>query len=132
MKIKDELFQTIFGGRYIIILMGGFSVYTGLIYNDVFSKSINLFSSSWYPEFDLKTIHANPVLQLEPRVSENITDQMYSGMPYPFGLDPVWQLSANKIPLTNSLKMKISVILGVAHMVFGICLSFCNHGCVGL
>uniref|UniRef100_A0A8C7ZZH1 V-type proton ATPase subunit a n=1 Tax=Oryzias sinensis TaxID=183150 RepID=A0A8C7ZZH1_9TELE len=121
-KIDNEMFNMVFAGRYIILLMGVFSVYTGLIYNDCFSKSLNMFGSGWSvrPMFSAKganwtftTLKENTVLQLDPAVPG-----VFNG-PYPLGIDPVWNIATNKLTFLNSFKMKMSVILGVIHMLFG-------------
>lgn len=119
-RIKNggEIWNIFFGGRYIILLMGLFSCYTGFIYNDVFSKSMNLFGSNWVNNYNTSTVLANPSLQMPPRTSAK-------GV-YPLGLDPIWQLADNKIIFLNSFKMKLSIIIGVLHMVFGVCMSVCN------
>ncbi|XP_055906182.1 V-type proton ATPase 116 kDa subunit a 1-like isoform X2 [Eupeodes corollae] len=114
-----EIWSIFFGGRYIILLMGLFSIYTGAIYNDVFSKSMNLFGSAWRVNFNSSTVLGNEFLQLDPK---NSTEGVYS-----MGIDPVWQLAGNKIIFQNSHKMKLSIIFGVTHMLFGLSLSVVNH-----
>ncbi|XP_045446980.1 V-type proton ATPase 116 kDa subunit a1 isoform X1 [Melitaea cinxia] len=121
-KIDSEIWNIFFGGRYIILLMGLFSMYTGLIYNDIFSKSLNIFGSSWRTNYNESTLRENKDLQLNPDSYD------YLQSPYPFGIDPVWQLAeANKIIFMNAYKMKISIIIGVFHMLFGVSLSLWNH-----
>ncbi|EDO42481.1 predicted protein [Nematostella vectensis] len=127
-KGGGEMFETIFHGRYIVLLMGLFAVYTGLIYNDIFSRSLNIFGTGWafpnntgeYSSAAMKSYPKDKILMLDPKVG-------YSGIPYYFGLDPIWQVAKNKLNFTNSLKMKLSIVLGVIHMMFGVCLSFFNH-----
>lgn len=102
--------------------MGLFSMYTGLIYNDCFAKSLNIFGSSWNASIDQNQFrHIQNDFMLDPATPS------YLGTPYPIGLDPVWQLSKNKIIFQNSFKMKISIILGITHMLFGVSMSFFNH-----
>ncbi|XP_012522432.1 V-type proton ATPase 116 kDa subunit a1 isoform X3 [Monomorium pharaonis] len=120
-KSDNEIWNIFFGGRYIIFLMGIFSMYTGLIYNDVFSKSLNIFGSNWMVNYNKSTIRHNRELQLDPNSTA------YFDYPYPFGMDPVWQLAENKIIFQNSFKMKISIIFGVLHMLFGVVVGLWNH-----
>lgn len=142
--------------------MGLFSIYTGIIYNDMFSRSFNIFGSNWSSRASNETLRNATFLILDPATSE------YSQVPYPLGIDPVWQVkglwgffvffvfifcfllwinnlflfyflspnarhsptklaSANKIVFLNSFKMKLSIIFGVLHMMFGVCLSLVNH-----
>ncbi|XP_077413725.1 V-type proton ATPase 116 kDa subunit a isoform X3 [Vanacampus margaritifer] len=130
-KNDNEMFSMVFAGRYIILMMGVFSIYTGIIYNDCFSKSLNVFGSGWSvrPMFDARkggnwtfeTLEGNKVLQLDPAV-----DGVFKG-PYPIGIDPIWNIATNKLTFLNSFKMKMSIILGVVHMLFGVTLSLFNH-----
>uniref|UniRef100_A0A4W5NY28 V-type proton ATPase subunit a n=1 Tax=Hucho hucho TaxID=62062 RepID=A0A4W5NY28_9TELE len=123
-KRSDNEVRT-FKGRYIILMMGLFSVYTGLIYNDCFSKSLNIFGSGWSVRAMFtdqnETLQTNTLLILDPNVSG-----VFVG-PYPFGIDPIWNMAVNRLSFLNSYKMKMSVIIGVMHMSFGVVLSVFNH-----
>lgn len=120
-KSTNEIWNIFFGGRYIIMLMGLFSIYTGIIYNDVFSKSVKIFSSSWSisEKLDWDYVHSTKSVMLNP-------NDTYATTPYPVGMDPVWAVSENKILFLNSFKMKMSIILGVVHMIFGVCMNVFN------
>ncbi|KAG2748081.1 V0/A0 complex, 116-kDa subunit of ATPase [Suillus brevipes Sb2] len=108
----DEILGQFFYGRYIILLMGLFSVYTGLMYNDIFSKSLHIWHSGWdFPEPG----------------SNGASYAVSNGHMYPFGVDPAWHGADNGLVFTNSYKMKMSIVLGVIHMTFALCLQLPNH-----
>jgi len=106
-----EIVGQFFFGRYIILLMGFFSIYTGLIYNDIFSKTLHIWHSGWSFQ----------------DVGNNRTVGVFDGHTYPFGLDPGWHGADNNLVFVNSYKMKMAIVLGVIHMTFALCLQLPNH-----
>ncbi|KAE8747559.1 V-ATPase V0 Subunit A Variant 2 [Frankliniella occidentalis] len=119
-KTDNEIWNIFFGGRYCLLLMGVFSMYTGIIYNDVFSISLNIFGSHWRNDYGKQLLMTHKDLTIDPKDS-------YLSTPYPVGLDPIWQIASNKIVFLNAFKMKVSIILGVAQMLFGVVLSLWNY-----
>ncbi|KAI8329294.1 V-type ATPase, V0 complex, 116kDa subunit family [Chlamydoabsidia padenii] len=108
-----EIFKMFFSGRYMMLMMSIFSIFTGAIYNDIFSLSLNIFK----PGFDWPTDYN----------STDSVEAIPNGNTYAFGFDPSWHGSENFLLFSNSYKMKQAIILGVIHMSFAICLNVFNH-----
>lgn len=110
-----EMVRDIYSARYMLFMMGAMGVYAGLIYNDYFSLGLNLFGSNY--QFLTEESGAKAVLLCPYGTPKCV---------YPFGADPVWKISANELLFFNSMKMKMSVILGISQMIFGVCLKGVN------
>eukprot|EP00177_Eucheuma_denticulatum_P005216 GFKZ01009503.1.p1 GENE.GFKZ01009503.1~~GFKZ01009503.1.p1 ORF type:complete len:995 (+),score=141.96 GFKZ01009503.1:205-2985(+) len=118
-KRMGEMMKACYDGRYILLLMGIFSIFTGVIYNEFFSVPIDIFGSRWKytSESDMACgidNCVNPASVLPPIE------------PYPLGFDPIWKTSKTGLLFFNSYKMKLSIVLGVCQMVMGIWLSYKN------
>jgi V-type H+-transporting ATPase subunit a len=115
----NEMMQTCFDGRYLILLMGVFSIFTGFIYNEFFAVPLNLFGSRW-------TFTSASAMACGTDNCDVPAKVLAPLQPYPFGFDPVWKASKTGLVFFNSYKMKLSIVLGVCQMVMGICLSYSN------
>lgn len=74
---------------------------------------MSLFPSAWAWPDDYHTVGS-------------VTAHLESSYRYPFGLDWGWHGSANSLLFENSLKMKLSILLGWCHMTYSLCLSYLN------
>ena len=74
-------------------------MYTGMLYNDLFSKSMRIWESGW----DFHGVNGTATA---------------TGHTYPFGMDPAWNGSDNALIFINSYKMKMSIIFGVIHVSY--------------
>lgn len=106
----NPMLKMLYPHRYLLTMMGFFATYCGFIYNDYLSMSLNLFGSCYHVK------GATPGGEI-PHIP---------GCVYPFGLDPVWSVTSNYLNFVNSLKMKISVIIAVVHMTFGVLIKASN------
>jgi len=116
----DELTGGMHTARYMLLMMGFFAVYAGFVYNDCFSLGLDLFGSSYrfegQDEGDVE----------EGDVAELIAPYGSDESVYVFGLDPMWHVASNELLFFNSFKMKLSVILGIIQMCFGVVLKGIN------
>lgn len=104
----DEIGDMIYSGRYVILLMALFSIFAGIIYNDIFSRSFSIFPSAY------------------ELVGSGATQVRSSSYTYPLGIDPLWNHASNGLLFVNSYKMKQAIIMGVIHMSLGICVGMSN------
>ena len=117
----NEIIQMGFDGRYVILLMSLFSIYTGLLYNECFSVPMNLFGGSKFA--------CDPT---DPTRDSTCDSKFATGLvpsgpaPYAMGVDPIWHGSKTELPFLNSLKMKMSILMGVTQMSLGIFMSLLN------
>ena len=102
--------------RYLLLLLGLFSTFTGVIYNDFMSIPLNLFHTCYDQVTGLQLSSTNQT------ANANSTSVCI----YPVGVDPVWYLAKNELQFMNSLKMKLAVILGVLQMSLGVCMKAVN------
>ncbi|KAA8494165.1 V-type proton ATPase subunit a2 [Porphyridium purpureum] len=115
-----EFVGTCYDGRYVILLMGVFSIYTGFIYNEFFAFPLELFGRSTW-KYTESSIMACGV--------DNCADAAAAAPPlqtYAFGFDPIWKHARTGLLFFNSYKMKLSIVLGVCQMALGLCLSLEN------
>jgi len=106
----NDMVEMAFGGRYLILLMSVFSIYTGFLYNEMFSIPMTVFGDTkWHWN------NATETYQMAPGAS-----------PYAFGVDPIWHGTKTELTFLNSMKMKMSIVLGICQMLLGIGVSLWN------
>jgi V-type H+-transporting ATPase subunit a len=115
LRSTPESTKDMYSARYMLFGMGAMAIYSGLIYNDFFSIGLDLFGS----RYDYKD-------QTDGTVATSISYYGDASVVYPFGVDPAWKVSSNELLFFNSMKMKMSVILGITQMCFGVLLKGMN------
>jgi V-type H+-transporting ATPase subunit a len=124
-KHKYGPLATLYAARILVLQLGFFAVFAGFMYNDFFGMtSLQLFESR-YEETEEGSGSFTPVDWFDAKNNNNCAAGNCQG-PYPFGVDWQWHGSSNELLYINSLKMKLSVLMGVIQMTLGLCLRVAN------
>merc|ERR1740130_1615577 len=116
-NITNEMFVIPFGGRYLLFIMSICAIYMGFIYNEVASVPLDLFGTAYVHNLEVGN---------NATISTYESASLFETTPYTLGVDPVWRWSSNNVQFTNSMKMKMAIILGVIHMTLGVILKAMN------
>ncbi len=103
--LKDRM-STLYEVRFMILFMGIFAIFCGLNYNEFFAVPIT-WRQSCYSKQGGKFVKSE-------------------GCHFGFGMDYIWFQAEDETNFSNSFKMKLSVVIGVIHMLFGIFLKGLN------
>ena len=114
---EDSMLKSSVQYRYFFLLCSIFGIFCGFMYNEFFAIPLNLFGTCY-------TSKKNGELILSKEHRINAPDKKCV---YPVGLDPSWIGTVNELTYTNSLKMKLSIIVGVLHMMLGIFIRGINN-----
>jgi V-type H+-transporting ATPase subunit a len=113
----DSMLKSLVQFRYFFLICSIFAIFCGLMYNEFFSVPLDFFGSCY------NSLKNGRYVQDKEVINEYHTKKCV----YPIGLDPVWIGNINELVYTNSLKMKLSIIVGVIHMLLGIGIKGVNN-----
>jgi V-type H+-transporting ATPase subunit a len=127
-SIKGGALNFLLPFRYLLLLMGIMAFYCGFIYNEWFAMPTQFFESCYNGEQRVQwnSTQFNAAGEKYTLPGDYIFLRKSFDCTYPFGQDPVWGLTTNKLNLSNNIKMKLAVIMGVMHMSIGIIIKGTN------
>ena len=114
---EDSMLKSLVQFRYFFLICSIFAIFCGFMYNEFFSIPLDFFGTCYNSTKNGKYVQDKEV------INEYNTKKCV----YPIGLDPVWIGNTNELVYTNSLKMKLSIIVGVIHMLLGIGIKGINN-----
>ncbi len=120
-KLKDSALGGLCAARYILFMMGIFAFFCGMCYNDF--ASIPIWGSTCFS--DIRDPFVPEPGTETPESIQRFWD-LKDNCVYSIGVDPVWYLADNELQFLNTMKMKMAVIFGVAHMSLGILMKAFN------